>query len=186
MRVCIGKRLADQLYRGARGFCTEPVADMTRVWEAIGRKADAQWVATGIATVFTTGFGLIGTGLYYTSERRFEQFVDKIDVFKSEMVEKFEALSENIDDKIKNLNDKMDDKIHNLNDKMDDKIQNLNDKMHHTIQNLSHKIQNLNDKMDDATQGLNDKMDVNMGAVHAKMDNLTHIVLHGRHGCEST
>ena len=48
--------------RNARGLSTEPVDTLGLVWEAVGRKADTQWVATNVGGAVMASFGAIGMG----------------------------------------------------------------------------------------------------------------------------
>ena len=61
---------------------------MSRAREAIGRKADTQWVATGVSSTMLASLGLIGSSSYFTCNQTGEARLEaKITTFSEHILE---------------------------------------------------------------------------------------------------
>lgn len=83
--------------RGARSLSTESIDAAGRVWEAIGRKADTQWVATSVGGALLASVGALGTGLYFATGQRFVKLESRIDAVESKLESRIDAVETKID-----------------------------------------------------------------------------------------
>lgn len=121
---------------GARSFCTTATDThaMSRVWEAIGRKADSQWVATGVGGSMLASLGLIGSSLYYGCKEKFAMLESKVEAAEGRLETKIEAVESRLETKIEAVESRLDAKIEAVESRLEAKI----DAVEAKIDNLTH------------------------------------------------
>lgn len=79
---------------------TSVLAETGKLWEALGSKASTSWVATAVGTALLTGFGAIGSGIYFAVDCKFNAVDNKLQTMDhhiGSVDRKIEALSSKID-----------------------------------------------------------------------------------------